>query len=200
MAAMILFLILIGNKVNHDPEQLRNWFISFGIFSPLMYVVFCSLRPVILFPFLILTVAGGLAFGPIFGTLLTIIGGLIGASISFYISRKYGDLLKIESRERFQALTQKIDQKGFQYVLILRLVPLLNFDIVSYSSGLTSIRYKPYILATSVGMIPGTVGLNYIGSSLVSVNMKEMIIVLALLFIVFILSIGLKRYMSNRLD
>lgn len=193
IAAIILTLILSGNKITHEPEELRSWILSFGLFSPLLYILLCSLRPLILFPFLILTIAGGLAFDAVLGTILTIIGGLIGGSISFFITRQYGDLLKLERRESLRKLEKKIEERGFQYVLILRVLPFLNFDLVSYISGLSSVRYKAYFVATLLGMIPGTIGLNYLGSSLINGEITHIVFILVVLVMVFVVSLLLKR-------
>ena len=84
----ILLAIIVGsllyinhNYLNISPEGIRKWILSFGIFSPIIYVVLYTIRPLILFPASILSLAAGLAFGAIWGTVYTIIGATLGAIV-----------------------------------------------------------------------------------------------------------------------
>ncbi|WP_349407336.1 TVP38/TMEM64 family protein [Pseudalkalibacillus sp. SCS-8] len=189
---LIAFFVL-GDHLSHEPEEIRNWIMSSGVFAPIFYVLVCAIRPFFFFPFLILTVTGGLVFGPILGIILTTVGGVIGASFSFIVARKYGDSLKMRKRERWRRLEKRIEQKGFQYILILRVFPFLNFDLVSYASGLSSVRFKPFFLGTLFGMLPGTIGLNLIGDSIVSGEYIRMLAFLAVFMIIGFLAYRLVR-------
>ncbi|WP_408011684.1 TVP38/TMEM64 family protein [Pseudalkalibacillus sp. A8] len=196
-SSIISFFIFLGwigrHYVDYDTEKLRDWIISFGIFSPVIYVLFCSLRPFIFFPFLILSISGGLAFGVIVGTLLTMTGSIIAAALSFGIARKYSHYFHIQKWKRTLKLQKSIDEKGFYYVLFLRVMPFLNFDLVSYASGLSNVSFRSYLTGTFVGMIPGTFLLNFFGSSLASGNPTYIVITSIVLTTVSLLAYILKK-------
>ncbi|MGP4079606.1 TVP38/TMEM64 family protein [Pseudalkalibacillus sp. R45] len=196
-SSIILFFILLvwigRNYVGYDTKNLRDWIISFGIFSPLIYLVLCSLRPFIFFPMMILSIAGGLAFGVLLGTLLTITGTLIGASLTFMIVRKFGHQFQVQQWNRTQKLQKSIDERGFYYVVFLRVIPFLNYDLVSIASGLSNVGFRPYIAGTLCGMIPGVFLLNFFGSSLATGNMKQIVAILTVIVIIALISYIIKR-------
>ena len=61
---------------------------------------------------------------------------------------------------------QRIAEHGFKAVLLLRLVPNLPFDVLNYALGFSKVRFGPYVLATALGMIPGSFAFVYLGYSL----------------------------------
>ncbi len=203
-SSIILFFILLvwigRNYVSYDTKNVRDWIVSFGIFSPVIYLVFCSLRPFIFFPMMILSIAGGLAFGVLLGTLLTITGTLIGASLTFIIVRTFGHQFQVQQWNRTQKLQKSIDERGFFYVLFLRVVPFLNYDLVSIASGLSNVGFRPYVTGTLCGMIPGVFLLNFFGSSLATGNMEQIVaILIGIVFIALISYIIKKLQKKSRL-
>ncbi|TYS67464.1 TVP38/TMEM64 family protein [Sutcliffiella horikoshii] len=188
----LLLAILVGtllfinhNYLNISPEGIREWILSFGIFAPVIYIVLYTIRPLILFPASILSLAAGLAFGAIGGTIYTIIGATLGAIVSFLVAKKFGKrIIKNQtSNVRVQKIQSQMEENGFFYVLLLRLIPLFNFDLISYLAGLSKVKLSHFILATVIGIIPGTFAYNFLGSSFVGDN--KLVIILAV--IVFIL-------------
>lgn len=95
-AAFILLIssIFILNKLDvfaiKSPQQFKEYISSFGILSPVIYIILFTLVPLTLFPDSILAIASGLVFGLYKGFILTMIGALCGATLSFYISRLLG--------------------------------------------------------------------------------------------------------------
>ena len=71
-----------------DVKEVRSWILSFGIAAPLIYIAVYTVRPLVFFPASILSIAGGLAFGPWMGTFYTIIGASLGAMLSFMAAKK----------------------------------------------------------------------------------------------------------------
>ncbi|WP_443141695.1 TVP38/TMEM64 family protein [Pseudalkalibacillus sp. R45] len=142
---------------------------------------------------MILSIAGGLAFGVLLGTLLTITGTLIGASLTFMIVRKFGHQFQVQQWNRTQKLQKSIDERGFYYVVFLRVIPFLNYDLVSIASGLSNVGFRPYIAGTLCGMIPGVFLLNFFGSSLATGNMKQIVAILTVIVIIALISYIIKR-------
>ncbi|UCF87245.1 MAG: TVP38/TMEM64 family protein [Nitrospiraceae bacterium] len=152
-----------------NPEYIQQWLDSFGFFAPLFYISLMSLAVVISpIPSLPLDIASGAFFGPIWGTIYSVIGASAGAVISFLISRFLGR----EFIERFLGghvnfCTSCSDRILTKFVFLSRLLPFISFDIISYGAGLTKMSLRMFVIATVIGMIPLTFIYNYFGSVLV---------------------------------
>lgn len=190
----IVFLVYKICSLDIGVEDIKAYVDSFGKLGPMVYIVMFSLVPLTLFPDSILAIAGGLAFGFVKGYIYTTIGALIGGSISFYISRKLGrDVVKKFTKERLDSIEDMINDRGFFIIFLLRLIPLFPFDVISYGAGLTSIKYKDFILATFVGTIPGIAVFINIGAQSLNIGSNSFYISIAALILLFALSFILKN-------
>ncbi len=184
VAIIIAIAIWLSRSVfNIDADGLRSWILSFGLWAPLMYIIIYTIRPLIFFPASVLSIAGGLAFGAWMGTLYTIIGATLGAMLSFYVAKTLGkSLVRKEWSGNAGKIQSQMEQNGFLYVLLFRLIPVINFDLISYMAAIAKVRFGSFALATLIGIIPGTFAYNFLGSSFISGNPK----IIALAVIVFI--------------
>ncbi|MBY6035797.1 TVP38/TMEM64 family protein [Fictibacillus nanhaiensis] len=189
VAVIIGILIYVNQTVfNITPETLKNLILSIGVVAPLVYVVIYSVRPFVLFPASVLSLAGGLAFGPLYGTLLTIIGASIGALLAFLFARKIG-AGKLESKwgDKTTKLQKILENNGFTVIILLRLIPLFNFDLISYAAGLSKIKLSHFLIGTVLGIIPGTFAYSFLGASTVSDNKGIFLLAIVLFGIVTII-------------
>ena len=100
-------------------------------------------------------------------TLYTWIGATLGATLAFLLARLLGrDFFAQLLAGRLQALDERLSRNGFFNMLILRLVPLIPFNAINFGAGLTSIRLRDYVLATAIGILPGTFVYQYLFSRL----------------------------------
>lgn len=129
-----------------------------GVFAPLGFIVFYWVGTVLCIPGTILTLTAGALFGPFLGTLWAVIGATLGATSAFLIARFIaGDwATQFAKGDRLRQLSQGIEQDGFWFALSIRLTPIFPFVAVNYLLGLTPIGLLSYVLATAVGIIPGT--------------------------------------------
>lgn len=158
------------------PMMLREYFLMLGPWAFLLYVVAYTLRAVVFFPTSIMTPLSALLFGPFYGWILTYIGETLSATVAFFIARYFGKNLSLKKEGqsdtpgKFTLFIRKykgeLEDNGFQTVLFLRLVPLFPFDFVNYACGLSSIRYRTYLIATLIGVIPGLTAYIFLGGSL----------------------------------
>ena len=118
-----------------------------------------ALATVLFLPAWIFTVGAGLTFGLVWGTVVAICGATIGATLAFLISR-YAARRAVSQRfaanKKFAAIDQAIGKQGWKMVALLRLSPLIPFNLSNYLYGLSAIELLPYILASFFGMLPGT--------------------------------------------
>lgn len=112
---------------------------------------------VALLPGTLLSFAGAVLFGPYEGTLYPWIGATIGATLAYLTARALGrDFVERLFGGRFAAFDQRIRKHGFAGLVIIRLLPVFPFNAVNFGCGLTGIRLRDYVLATAIGILPGT--------------------------------------------
>ncbi len=138
-----------------------------GPWGPVFFIVLYILATVFFLPGLIPTMAAGLLFGVLQGTLLVSISSISGATLAFLIGRYLArDWVagKIQGNSKFEAIDVAVAQEGWKIVGLTRLSPVFPFNLLNYTFGLTQVSLKDYFLASWIGMLPGTVMYVYIGS------------------------------------
>src|SRR5207237_6629531 len=125
----------------------------------IIFIIAYALATVLFLPGWIFTVSAGLIYGIFEGTLVALCGAVIGAALAFLVARY---LLRQNIQEitqknpRFAAIDEAIGKNGWKIVGLLRLSPLIPFNLSNYFYGITSISFGSYVLVSAVGMIPGT--------------------------------------------
>lgn len=177
-------------------------FLSRGLWGPLIFILLYTIRPLILFPATLLTLASGFVFGPVLGVLYTIIASNISSTVAFFIGRYFGkDVLQDDGSDNLvQRYARRMRENSFETVMIMRFI-FLPYDAVSYSAGFLRINFWPFILATALGSIPGTIAFVGFGASIESFNgviPKLNPITLGISAGIFIVSLGLSRIFKKR--
>lgn len=119
----------------------------------------------------ILSLAAGAIFGPVMGTTYAVISASIGATLAFLFTRY---LLREAVLARFggklESINRELEERGLNYLLFLRLVPLFPFFLINLSAGLTRLPLRTFMLGTFFGIIPG--GFVYVnaGASLATIS------------------------------
>jgi uncharacterized membrane protein YdjX (TVP38/TMEM64 family) len=195
--AVLLFLMWLSRNFFHvKPHDIRDWIVSYGIWAPIVFIVVYTIRPLILFPASILSLAAGLAFGAFEGFIYIIVGALGGATVAYHTASILGAKLLKRPSPRMIKIRKKMEENGFVYVLLLRLVPFLNFDLISYLAGMGKVRYLPFILATAIGILPGTFGYVFLGSSLVGEDRTNLYIAISFFLLMIIVPLIFKKKMK----
>ncbi len=149
-----------------NPERIRSFVLSFGPWAPAIYLLAYG-QPIVPLPASVMTITGGLAFGPAWGTVAALVGATIRACSEFLVARLLGrDAVARLMKGKVATLDQKIADHGFQTVLLIRLIPSLPFDVLNYGLGFSRVRFGVYVLASFLGMIPGCFAYVYLGYSL----------------------------------
>jgi uncharacterized membrane protein YdjX (TVP38/TMEM64 family) len=162
-----ILLILGGRQLGVYIPQFRAWVEGLGALAPVVFILGYAVATVAFIPGSALTVAAGTIFGVVEGTIYTLVGATLGASAAFLLAR-YGARKSIERRiagnPRFAAIDRAVGREGFKIVALLRLSPVLPFNLLNYALGLTRVRFLHY-LAASVAMLPGTLLYVYSGAA-----------------------------------
>ena len=142
-----------------------------GVFA---YLLVYLARPIVLFPASVLTVVGGILFGPVVGVLVVVVAANASAMVAYGVGRLLGRPPGgIESPGDDASLrhrwASRMRANSFETVLIMRLV-FVPYDLVSYLAGVLRLRWLPFLLATALGSLPGTVSFVLLGASLDQVD------------------------------
>lgn len=189
-----------GIPLQKIPFELEAWLEQFGLLkAALIYIVFYAVRPLILFPASLLTIASGLVFGPWLGILFTIVGENASANVAFSLVRWFGRDL-VAAREQEDSFAARWDhrlaQNGLVTVLVMRLI-YLPFDLVNFACGLTSMRQRDFAIGTFVGILPALISFVLFGGVAAGGNQNRLLTLgLAVLF--FFLGLVIARLFRNR--
>ena len=143
------------------------WIQSLGPWAPVGFMVAYAVACVFWVPASWLTLGGGAVFGWFWGTVYVFVGALAGAIASFLVSRflvREWVARRLAQHPRVAALDQALEREGWRLVLLTRLSPGFPFNLLNYAYGLTRVRFRDYVSASALGMLPGTMLYVYLGS------------------------------------
>jgi uncharacterized membrane protein YdjX (TVP38/TMEM64 family) len=162
-----------------SPQQMQDWATSVGPLFPLLFFVVHALVTVAPVPRTVLTVSAGVLFGPALGIALAVSATTISAALAILLVRAIG-------RERVaahlthpavRAIDERLERRGWLAVGSLRLIAFAPFSVINYCCGLSSIRFWPYMVATILGILPGTAGAVILGDALTGGTHPAMFVV-----------------------
>ena len=169
------------------PEQLQQLIRYCGNWAVLAYIGLFTLLPAFFFPVAVLALAGGLLFGLFWGSVYTFLGAILNCTLMFFLARYVGRN-KIESMLQKklspiwqQRLSGLNSGRGFLLLVILRLIPAVPYNLINYAFGLTAMPYRTYIIASAIGIIPGTLAFINIGDKALDITSPDFWIAIGLL-------------------
>lgn len=182
-SARLRLLLLLGLAVAFVTASyflpVRAWLTEFlaqveelGPWGPVLVAILYVPATVLLVPGSLLTMGAGAVFGVAVGTVAVSAGSTAGAAAAFLLGRTLARGWvegKVAGNPRFAALDQAVAEQGFKIVLLLRLSPVFPFTLLNYALGLTKVSFRTYLLASWIGMLPGTILYVYLGSAIGSV-------------------------------
>jgi uncharacterized membrane protein YdjX (TVP38/TMEM64 family) len=166
-AGVVLVLVVTLLPVGEWMRGLVEWIRDAGAIGAVVYAATYIAATVLLLPGSILTLGAGFAYGPLVGTLLVSPVSVTAATIAFLLGRTVARgwiAERVQRDPRFAAVDAAIKREGLKIVLLLRLSPVIPFNVLNYALGLTRVRLRDYVLGSFVGMLPGTFLYVYLGS------------------------------------
>ena len=162
-------LIAVGKAVD-APARLRDaleWVQQLGWTGVGVFVALYVLACVLFLPGSILSLGAGVIYGVTKGTIIVSAASTLGATVAFLVGRYFARGWisgKIEGNAVFKAMDDAIGREGWRIVGLTRLSPIFPFNLLNYAFGLTRVPLGSYVLASWIGMLPGTVMYLYLGS------------------------------------
>lgn len=138
-----------------------------GAWGPVLFVLIYIVATVLFVPGSALTLGAGALFGVGLGSALVSVGATLGATAAFLVGRYFARdwvAKKIEGNAKFKAIDRAVADEGWKIVGLTRLSPAFPFALLNYAFGLTQVKLRDYVLASWIGMMPGTVMYVYLGS------------------------------------
>lgn len=168
LAGVVVLLLLAARAfpVRTWLEQFVAWAAGTGIQGVAVFALVYAVAAVLFLPGSILTLGAGAVFGLLWGMVAVSAGSTLGAAGAFLIGRYLArDRVAkwAESNSRFGAIDAAVGREGGKIVFLTRLSPVFPYNLLNYLFGLTRVGFWPFVLASWVGMIPGTLLYVYLG-------------------------------------
>ncbi|MGQ0712158.1 MAG: TVP38/TMEM64 family protein [Gemmatimonadaceae bacterium] len=177
--ALLALILAAGGYAAHrigvfelrDPDRLAQAIRSAREIPalPAIFVLAYALATLLGLPGSLFTLAGGAIFGIALGSLLNWSGAVIGAAGAYVLSRYFGsEAIRSLLGRHARALDALTQRAGFATIFRLRLIPVVPFNVLNFAAGLAPVPFRPYALATALGIIPGTIVYTYFADSLLA--------------------------------
>ncbi len=182
----ILALVLIALIYSYLSQGIIYWFFQgetgviaeflerWGVLAVFIFIVLVVVEVVFIsiIPSILLYTVGGILFGPIYGSIIIWIGNVLGATACYFLSRTF--LKNYFERKipdnKLETFNKYAERYGHYAIFLIRLNPLTSSDVFSYIAGVTKLKFLPFILGTSLGLIPLIVLVVFFGSEVIASN------------------------------
>ncbi len=138
-----------------------------GAWGVVLFALLYVLATVLFLPGWILTVGAGALFGVVEGLVVVSIGSTLGATAAFLVGRYVARdwvARRIEGNTTVEAIDEAVGREGGKIVGLTRLSPVVPFNLLNYALVLTGVSLRAFVLASWIGMLPGTLLYVYLGS------------------------------------
>ena len=211
IGAMLIFLLFCGLvgwfvgvpmiRLAREPEAFRLWVEQFGVLGKLIFVLMVFIQVLVaLIPGEPVELAAGYAFGFWEGTLLSMIGIVLGSAVIFLLVRKFGvKLVEVffANKEIKQLNFLKNNKKTAVIAFLLMLIPGTPKDFLSYFAGLTNLKLGQWLLIVTVARIPSLVTSTGTGAAAGDKNYLLAGIMLAITAVISLVGIIYYRRLSK---
>ncbi|WP_330234490.1 TVP38/TMEM64 family protein [Nocardia sp. NBC_00508] len=160
------------------PRQIQEWATSVGPAFPVLFFLVHAVVTVAPIPRTVFTVSAGLLFGPLLGIALAVGATTVSAALAILLVRAL-DRDQVTARlthPAVRAIDDRLARRGWLAVGSLRLIAAVPFSVINYCCGLSSIRFWPYLTATLLGVLPGTIGTVILGDALTGTTHPAMLV------------------------
>lgn len=203
VALVVVVLVMIWLALNvrlPSLDELRAEFAELGAWGPLAFIGLYALVALTPIPVTIMAVAGGMLFGLPLGTLLSMIGVVLGCWGGYWIARGLGrETVMRGLGSHADMVEEQLENGGFYAVCTLRLMPGIPYWPVNYGSGALGITSRDFLVATALSALPGQISLIAIGSFLANPGIGHGIAVVVSWIVVIVLTLlSYRRWRATR--
>jgi uncharacterized membrane protein YdjX (TVP38/TMEM64 family) len=159
---------LTRENIRAAVEQIRGvWY------SPIVYVLVYAAGCMVALPASIFVIAAGFIWGWLLGGCYAMVGGMLGAVVSYFAGRFIGEGLLERFGRVGKLVAKQVDHAGFKSLLVLRNIPGIPFAVLNYGAGVAGVRFRDYFFATIIGIAPSKFVFTYCADALFNGSMSE---------------------------
>jgi len=168
LIVLLLAMLAAARADLLDPQNMRDFIVGFGYLAPMAYALIYVIAIFIPYGTTIMTVTAGLAFGTLWGSLLTFCVTIFASLVPMTVARRLGrDWVERRiGRTRARQYADMINNNAFLVFFYLRLIPSLPYEMQNYVAGISRISYTQFMLASALGTGPIIFILGFLGDSL----------------------------------
>ncbi len=173
-------------------------------YAPIIYVLLYATGCVVALPASIFVIAAGFIWGWVLGGCYAMVGGTLGAVISYFAGRFIGAGLLERFGRVGRLVAKQVDHASFRSLLVLRNIPGIPFAALNYGAGVAGVRFRDYFFATILGIAPSKFVITYCADALFNGSMtegdvfKRLAIVCLLMLTMVLLPTLIKRFAGTR--
>jgi len=159
---------LTFEEISRHREAVMAWRDRNPLLSVVAFIgIYASVVAISLPGAIWLTVGGGFLFGTVSGTVYSVVGATLGACGAFLATRYLaGDRLRARAETWIGTMDAGFRANAFNYMLVLRLLPVFPFWLVNVVPALLNVRLRTFLVGTLLGIIPGAVVYALLGNGL----------------------------------
>lgn len=190
--AVVIVSGVLG-PVRLSGEAIANYVKSLGMWGHLAIVALMIVHSFLPFPAELVAIAAGICFGVVAGAAAVWIGAMIGALLAFGLARAFGRPLieQLLPRRHSRALVHWSQSRSVTALIVVRLIPVIAFNLVNYAAGLTRVSWWTFIWTTALGIVPMTILMVAMGEQMRDPALKDwMFLVAAGLLIVVVVHVA----------
>lgn len=199
---LVLVVIFIGYKLlpYMDTQAIHAWVDSYGRLAPIFYIGLWTVLPIFLFPVPPLALPGGILFGLVEGSIYTLIGVFLNASLMYFMTKglfknQVKNFLYPRLPESVLSRLYLKEQRSlWMFFFILRFLPIISYNLINYAAGLTEINYKNHITSTLIGVIPGTIAYINFGDKMLDPKSSDFIIAIGFVVLIVVISLLVAKF------
>lgn len=188
-------LTAFSGSVDATVLVIRSWG-AWGVLGSISLMAVHSFLP---FPAEVIALANGMVYGPLWGTIITWVGAMIGASLAFWVVRLFGRpfIQRFVSTRHQQALEQWSHNNGTAALLVSRLIPVIAFNLINYAAALTEVSWWTFLWTTGLGILPLTVLLATAGDHVMQLPLWVSLVISLCLLASWFIVVRWRRGRSN---
>lgn len=190
--------LLTRENIRAAVDQIRSvWW------APIAYIVLYAIGCTVALPASIFVIAAGFIWGWLLGGAYAMVGGTIGAVISYFAGRFIGEGLLQRFGRVGEFVAKQVDHAGFRSLIVLRNIPGIPFAVLNYGAGVAGVRFRDYFFATIIGIAPSKFVFTYCADALFNGSMSEgdafrrLLVVGALVVAMALLPTMVKRFSTG---
>jgi uncharacterized membrane protein YdjX (TVP38/TMEM64 family) len=170
-------------------DQLDTFLARLGPWAVVASIALLVLHSFVPFPGELVALANGMCFGPLWGTVVTWTGAMLGALTAFALARRLGRpfVAHLLPPHRLERLDRTAARVGWRTLLVARLLPLIAFNLINYGAGLTPVGWPTFFWTTAIGILPVILVMTVMGDQMGHLSLTVSLSLLALLCLLFVL-------------